>query len=233
MKKKAILSILTVFIMFFGLISTVNAATINFYMGSDSDEIVGTMTGVSIMNTPITVPDPTKKGFRFNGWEGVGNNVHFSTRNPGNIRVNSNRNNPTERVNATWVEKDKYNITYVLEGGTVEGNPDTYTEDDSFTLNNPTKDGFEFLGWIDEQGADLGTTVTIQEGTTGDLTFTAAWKEVPEEATEATDDATTTTKTVVNNPKTGDNIFYSIIMVLFGTAGIVGLSIVDRKRATN
>ncbi len=59
-------------------------------------------------------------------------------------------------------------------------NPTSYTESDSaFTLTNPTKDGYTFVGWV---CASLGIVVpddslTVAEGTSGDLTFIATWVE--------------------------------------------------------
>ncbi|BBI31186.1 NHL domain-containing protein [Cohnella abietis] len=70
---------------------------------------------------------------------------------------------------------NSYNITYNLDGGTAT-NPATNTaEDDSFTLTNPTKPGYEFAGWT---GTGLGAatqTVTIAKGSTGPRTYTATW----------------------------------------------------------
>ena len=42
-----------------------------------------------------------------------------------------------------------YNITYNLDGGTIgTANPSTYNSNTStFTLNNPTKSGYRFIGW--------------------------------------------------------------------------------------
>lgn len=68
-----------------------------------------------------------------------------------------------------------YNITYNLNGGSVsKTNPTTYTVEDEFTLNNPSKIGYTFTGW---SGTGLtGTankTVTIKKGSTGDRAYTA------------------------------------------------------------
>ena len=70
-----------------------------------------------------------------------------------------------------------YNITYELDGGTVvPANPTTYTvETQTFTLNNPTKEGYTFTGWTGSNGNTPQTTVTINQGTTGDLSYTAHW----------------------------------------------------------
>lgn len=71
-----------------------------------------------------------------------------------------------------------YTITYDLAGGTVEGNPDTYTiETGAFTLKNPTKSGYAFTGW---SGTGLtgenNLTVTIEKGSTGNRAYTAHWR---------------------------------------------------------
>ena len=51
------------------------------------------------------------------------------------------------KLTAQWTVH-QYTITYDLAGGTVEGNPDTYTiETVAFTLKNPTKSGYTFTGW--------------------------------------------------------------------------------------
>ena len=72
---------------------------------------------------------------------------------------------------------NKYTISYDLDGGEQTSNPLTYCEvSPDFTLNNPTKDGFEFVGW---SGTDLDSPikpVVIKKGSTGNKTFTANWK---------------------------------------------------------
>ena len=70
-----------------------------------------------------------------------------------------------------------YNITYDLQGGTVNGtNPTTYTvETPTFTLINPTKQGYVFTGWTGSNGTTAQTSVSVVKGTTRDLHFTANW----------------------------------------------------------
>ena len=72
----------------------------------------------------------------------------------------------------------QYTITYDLDGGTAEGNPDAYTiETGAFTLKNPTKSGYTFTGW---SGTGLdgenNMTVTIPTGSTGNRTYMAHWR---------------------------------------------------------
>ena len=80
-------------------------------------------------------------------------------------------------LTAQWTV-NQYTITYDLAGGTVEGNPDTYTiETVAFTLKNPTKSGYTFTGW---SGTGLdgenNMTVTIPKGSTGNRSYTAHWR---------------------------------------------------------
>ena len=80
-------------------------------------------------------------------------------------------------ITAQWTV-NQYAITYDLNGGTAEGNPDTYTvETDTFTLKNPSRPGYTFTGW---SGTGLtgenNMTVTTPKGSTGERSYTAHWR---------------------------------------------------------
>lgn len=61
--------------------------------------------------------------------------------------INGLRSNKT----ASDVSSRKYSISYELEGGTLTGSyPTTYTAGYKTQLPTPTKEGYEFVGWIDE-----------------------------------------------------------------------------------
>ncbi len=71
----------------------------------------------------------------------------------------------------------QYTITYNLNGGTVTGNPTSYTsESNVITLVNPTKDGYNFTGWTGTGLTEATETVTIPKGSTGDREYTANWE---------------------------------------------------------
>lgn len=76
---------------------------------------------------------------------------------------------------AVW-EVVNYSISYDLNGGTAEDNPDYYTiESQSFTLNAPVRAGYTFACWT---GTDIGEatqTVTIIQGSFGDREYAAIW----------------------------------------------------------
>lgn len=66
-----------------------------------------------------------------------------------------------------------YSLTYNLDGGTAD-NPDYYTLfSETFRLNNPIKDGFEFLGWTGSNGETPQLKIIICQGSSGNLEFTA------------------------------------------------------------
>jgi len=71
-----------------------------------------------------------------------------------------------------------YTITYSgLDGAVVIENPATYTVEDTITLHNPTKEGYDFVGWTGTGLTSATKTVTIPAGSTGDRAYTATWTE--------------------------------------------------------
>lgn len=71
----------------------------------------------------------------------------------------------------------KYTIAYELNGGAAENRTEYTIEDRTFTLKNPTKDGFVFLGWTSESVTEPVRQMKVVMGTTGNLKFTANWRE--------------------------------------------------------
>ena len=75
---------------------------------------------------------------------------------------------------ARW-ELVNYTITYDLAGGEAE-NPITYTIlTETFSLNEPTKQGLLFVGWTGSNGEEVEMEVQILKGSTGDKNFVAHW----------------------------------------------------------
>ena len=77
---------------------------------------------------------------------------------------------------ASYVKETEYSITYNLQGGVGADNPSSYKKSDpTFTLNNPTKTGYDFIGWTSQDITAPQISVSIESGSTGNLTFTANW----------------------------------------------------------
>ena len=68
-----------------------------------------------------------------------------------------------------------YSINYVLNGGTLSTpNKTVYNKGDiTFTLNNPSKPYYEFIGWTFNNSSEKQMTVTIPSGSTGNRKYTA------------------------------------------------------------
>ena len=75
---------------------------------------------------------------------------------------------------AKWDERI-YTITYNLNGGELEtSNPTSYKFDsETFTLNNPTKEGYIFIGWSGTGIEENKLEVTIKKESMGDRIYTA------------------------------------------------------------
>lgn len=74
-----------------------------------------------------------------------------------------------------------YAITYTgVDGATFSaGKTEKYTiETATFTLNNPSKEGYVFTGWTYTGQTTPTVTVTIDKGSTGDKAYIANWKKL-------------------------------------------------------
>ncbi|MHB1315754.1 MAG: InlB B-repeat-containing protein [Christensenellales bacterium] len=113
----------------------------------------------TVNDDTITLLDPTRAGYNFLGWTPVGSIPAGSTGD--------------KAFEATWSDAIEYNITYTMNGGTNNiGNPATYTVEDAITLLDPTRAGYNFLGWT--------PAGSIPAGSTGDKAFEATWSDAIE-----------------------------------------------------
>ena len=129
----------------------------------------------------IMLPDPTKDedpskvfsrdGYTFTEWDCGGDKYQAGQTYPFEQPVT---------LIACWSPID-YRIKYELDGGALpEGayNPISYNiETETFTLVNPAKEDYHFYGWTWEGQTVPVKEVTIDKGSTGDLSFTAAYGE--------------------------------------------------------
>ena len=70
----------------------------------------------------------------------------------------------------------EYTISYTLNGGSVSGNPGSYTiESDTFRLENPTRAGYAFAGWTGTGLEEPTFAVTVLQGSTGNREYAATW----------------------------------------------------------
>ena len=129
-------------------------------------------TTYTIESPSFTLTNPTREGYEFAGWTGTG-----LTEATENVTIAQGSMGDREYT-ATW-NIVTYNITYDLAGGSVAtANPTTYTiTTPSFTLNNPTREGYTFTGWTGTGLTEATSNVTIAQGSTGDRSYTATWRQ--------------------------------------------------------
>lgn len=138
--------------------------------GTWSDGKTGSISINAEYDSEIPLPDmPVREHYIFAWWQ----NSNEREYNPGHIyKVTKD-----ETFQAAW-NPVRYGISYDLAGGRVEGtNPIAYTaETEDFTLINPVREGYIFLGWTGSNGEKPETEVTIKKGSGGNRSYTANWK---------------------------------------------------------
>ena len=122
-----------------------------------------------------------RNGYTFQGWakDAEANIADYAATEEVMNLTNVNEDRVT--LYAVWT-RDDYTITY--DGLDVEGvtnkealgeNPDSYhVESGDITLVNPERTGYTFGGWSD--GTTTDTDVTVENGSTGNITYTATWQ---------------------------------------------------------
>jgi len=116
-----------------------------------------------------SLPTPAARpGYTFGGWYMDDTKVSTSTVFDSDVTIC-----------VRWTPVS-YAISYNLAGGSVSGNPTSYTiETAGFTLNNPTKAAYEFDGWTGSNGKVKETSVTVDFGSAGgSRNYTANWSRV-------------------------------------------------------
>ena len=127
-------------------------------------------------------PTPSKDNYIFIGWTGPG---YTEPTKDGIIPKGATG----DRTYIAHWQPEPFTITYDLNGGTMpEGitNPATYNiETETFTLNNPTREGYYFMGWTEGNSSTVYRTVTITKGTYSEKTYTAHWAYLLNDITSA------------------------------------------------
>lgn len=150
-----------------------NVATANFQTTGD--------TGIASTSHPnktsenigssINVNAKLNNGYTFAGWYNgstlVSDKMNFNYTMPNTDTVLTAKTTPA-----------KYTISYDLNGGAVAvSNPTSYNiETPTFTLNNPVRLGYVFVGWTGSNGTTTPQkNVSIYKGSTGNRTYKANW----------------------------------------------------------
>ena len=127
-------------------------------------------TSYSKTTDTFTLTNPTKDYYDFNGWR-LDKNPDLLT------SVTISKGSTGNRTYTAIFSPTEYTISYNLNGGELASgvtNPTSYNfESAAITLNNPSKDGYLFLGWLLNDATSPTITTTIPTGSFGNRTYTA------------------------------------------------------------
>lgn len=121
----------------------------------------------TIESDPIKLPTPERKGYEFMGWIGDG----IDGAQPEVIIPTGSTGDRT--YIALWRV-----IAYFIELRQSSGNwmqSIPYTVEEEVKLPIPTREGYEFIGWVGEDIIDAQINVTIPRGSTGFRLYAAHW----------------------------------------------------------
>ena len=139
----------------------------------------------SVYTEPFTLPTPTREGYEFWGWQSV--EIGFAEpHKSATIYPSESRYQSNITFTAKWLEI--HNITLDTNGGDPLAplqykysaeTPQYYTYFmEPVTLPNPTREGYDFVGWTGEGISTPTKNLTVPGDSKGDLTYTANWKLV-------------------------------------------------------
>ncbi len=130
-------------------------------------------TKYTVEDANYTLPTPAKAGYTFLGWY----------ENDTKVEVLDTADAEDKTYTAKWEEETvletEYKITYVTNGGTLDGTQKkTYkSSDPSYTLPIPEKGEVPFLGWYEDEACTGEAVTVLAAGSTGNKTYYAKWQE--------------------------------------------------------
>ncbi|MDO4502359.1 MAG: InlB B-repeat-containing protein [Coriobacteriia bacterium] len=119
------------------------------------------------------LPEPTRKGYKFQGWYTDGSYKTEATQLVG-------EKSSKHRVLVAKWKMEQYSIRYVTLGGVLPDDVRTKysVKTKDFKFEEPTRARFEFQGWYKD--ASYTKKVSgLAHGSTGDRTYYAKWKLIP------------------------------------------------------
>ena len=158
--------------------------SITYHLNGGSFNTTPQMMYASPLVAEITLPIPTRAGYTFNGWFTTYNFV--SGTKVDNIPAGSTGNKVYYALWSKDVTNTIYKIVYDLQGGTLPVDaPIEYDGTKEIILPTPTREGYTFSGWTenDENGESI-TNIPI--GSTGDKLLYANWAKIIERPNDYT-----------------------------------------------
>ena len=148
-----------------------NYEAIEYYISYDTDGGIlneSDLIKYTIETNTFTLPVPSKEGYSFVGWFDRSNKQVYNVEKGsyGNVFLKAK------------YELKTYNIEYNLNGGEFHSNV-SYSfniESNNVYIENPTRDGYTFIGWKVNNNNELLINYKILSGTSEDIHLNANWQ---------------------------------------------------------
>jgi len=138
---------------------------------SVNDATMGSVAGGDMYdyNTEATLVATAFDGYKFSNWEDDAEAAASRK-----VTVTGEASYTANFVAAS------YEVALKLNGGSVAIDVDSYTYGEGATLPVPTKDGYSFAGWFDNEDCEGSSVSGIPADATGEKTFYAKWEKKAE-----------------------------------------------------
>lgn len=108
----------------------------------------------------LTANSFTRTGYEFAGWNTAADGSGTSYTDAQSVSNLTDTNGATVTLYANWTA-NTYTVTFDANGGTMNSTTPTtaYTQNygTTITMNNPTRDGYQFMGWVSDQRQNVTT----------------------------------------------------------------------------
>ncbi len=169
MKKYRLIFAIIVLLLLSIAMSACGGANIELVLNTDGGSGDGE---TALLGKDTVLPTPEKLGYSFKGWY---IDESFSTPYDYEVLAKDAKFGDKKVIYAEF-EPILFNVSYILNGGTNDaGNPAVFTVDDDITLSAPTRTGYTFGGWYDNEVFSGAAITKIAAGSIGDKTFYAKW----------------------------------------------------------
>ncbi|WP_170841411.1 InlB B-repeat-containing protein [[Clostridium] fimetarium] len=144
--------------------------SINYVLNSGINDN-GNLSSYNIESTAITLANPTRTAYNFDGWYTDSSFINKVT----GVAISSG-NTGDKTFYAKWTPVN-YSIQYQLNGGTGgKGNPNSYTiQSSTISFEAPTRSGYIFAGWFDNSSFTGSSVGTLSNGSMENKTYYAKW----------------------------------------------------------
>lgn len=143
------------------------------YNNLDGGTISGRPTSYNKYSGTVTIPNPTKDGYRFLGWTGEG-----ITEPQKDVSFEAKEMNRNLTYTAMWKEIIYHNVGFVTEHGAKPQAQRVESGTKAARPADPTEDGWKFKGWYisdDYIGEPFDFTTAITENTTLHAKWAKTW----------------------------------------------------------